>query len=134
MICTIPAVRNQLLYKINKKPADIPLTLPFIEWYIINNTTRLQVIILEEVMDMDSQELIKKLRKETGMTQKSFAGYFNIPLRTYEQWERGKRKMPGYLLRLMVYKLKTEQFVTGVADEMADRPAETTAGKDQERR
>ena len=82
---------------------------------------------------MDSQELIKKLRKETGMTQKSFAGYFNIPLRTSEQWERGKRKLPGYLLRLMVYKLKTEQLVTGVTEEMTDRPAETTAGKDQER-
>lgn len=38
---------------------------------------------------MDSQELIKKLRKEAGMTQKAFAEYFNIPLRTYEQWERG---------------------------------------------
>lgn len=82
---------------------------------------------------MDSQELIKKLRKETGMTQKSFAGYFNIPLRTYEQWERGKRKMPGYLLRLMVYKLKTEQLVTGVTEEMADKAEEITAGKIPER-
>lgn len=79
---------------------------------------------------MDSQELITKLRKETGMTQRAFAEYFKIPLRTYEQWERGKRKIPGYLLRLMVYKLKTEQLVTGITEEMAERPAETTVGKD----
>lgn len=83
---------------------------------------------------MDSQELIKKLRKEAGMTQKAFAEYFNIPLRTYEQWERGKRKIPGYLLSLMVYKLKIEKLVTGVTEEMADKVAEITAGKVPERR
>lgn len=82
---------------------------------------------------MDSQELIKKLRKEAGMTQRAFAEYFNIPLRTYEQWERGKRKIPGYLLRLMVYKLKIEKLVTGITEEMADKAAEITAGKVPER-
>ncbi len=78
---------------------------------------------------MGSQELIAKLRKETGMTQRAFAEYFKIPLRTYEQWERGKRKILGYLLRLMVYKLKTEQLVTEVTEEMADKAAERTAEK-----
>lgn len=83
---------------------------------------------------MDSQELITKLRKETGMTQRAFAEYFKIPLRTYEQWERGKRKIPGYLLRLMVYKLKTEQLVTGITEEMAGKAAERTTEKITERR
>lgn len=83
---------------------------------------------------MDSQELITKIRKETGMTQKAFAEYFKIPLRTYEQWERGKRRIPGYLLRLMVYKLKTEQLVTGVTEKTADKAAEQTMGKIPERR
>ncbi|MFG6393734.1 MAG: helix-turn-helix domain-containing protein [Lachnospiraceae bacterium] len=82
---------------------------------------------------MGSQELIAKLRKETGMTQRAFAEYFKIPLRTYEQWERGKRKIPGYLLRLMVYKLKTEQLVTEVTEEMADKAAERTAERTAEK-
>ena len=52
--------------------------------------------------------MLKRIRSETGMSQRKFAGYFKIPLRTYEDWERGIRKMPEYLLRLMVYKLKVE--------------------------
>ena len=54
---------------------------------------------------MQTKELLKKVRLETGMTQKEFAKYFHIPLRTYEQWERGKREMPEYTLRLLLYKI-----------------------------
>jgi len=42
------------------------------------------------------------------MTQAEFAMYFNVPKRTYQDWEYGKSKVPEYLLRLMLYKLKME--------------------------
>lgn len=52
---------------------------------------------------------IKELRLSARMTQKQFAGYFNIPLRTIENWETGKRNPPEYLIELIRYKLKKEE-------------------------
>lgn len=51
---------------------------------------------------------IRTLRIATGMTQKAFAEYFNIPVRTIENWEGGKRNPPGYVVELIKYKLKKE--------------------------
>lgn len=48
------------------------------------------------------------LREETGMNRREFAEYFGIPYRTMQDWELGNRKMPEYLLRLMMYKVKME--------------------------
>lgn len=53
----------------------------------------------------------KDLRQHSGMTQKAFSEYFNIPKRTVENWEGGQNKCPEYLLSLMAYKLKKEGFV-----------------------
>lgn len=64
--------------------------------------------------------MLKRIRSETGMSQRKFAGYFKIPLRTYEDWERGVRKMPEYLLRLMAYKLKVEGLIECIPDLLAD--------------
>lgn len=69
---------------------------------------------------MENRELLKQIRSETGMSQKRFAGYFKIPIRTYEDWERGVRKMPEYLLCLMAYKLKTEEMIEHIPDQLAD--------------
>lgn len=46
------------------------------------------------------------LREEIGLNRKEFALEYGIPLRTIEDWEHGKRKMPSYLLRLLTYKVK----------------------------
>lgn len=50
----------------------------------------------------------KSLRQESGMTQKAYAEYFDIPQRTIENWESGQRVCPKYLFKLMEYKLKNE--------------------------
>lgn len=52
---------------------------------------------------------IKELRTQTGMTQKAFAQYFNIPVRTIEDWEAGRRKPPVYVLELIEYKIEKEK-------------------------
>ncbi len=57
---------------------------------------------------MDSRERLIRLKDESGMNWKQFAEYFQIPYRTVQDWERGNRRMPDYLLRLMEYKLKIE--------------------------
>ena len=50
----------------------------------------------------------RELRKLSGMTQNAFSEYFGIPKRTIEEWDRGGRKCPSYLLDLMLYKLEKE--------------------------
>ena len=70
--------------------------------------------------DMTYQELLKKAIEDTGMTQKAFAEYFGIPVRTLQDWLAGKRKMPDYLLRLMIYKLEIEKMVEGLSEELED--------------
>ena len=54
---------------------------------------------------------IKELRESTGMNRKEFCEYFEIPYRTVTEWERGTRKMPDYVLRLLAYKAKMEKII-----------------------
>lgn len=70
--------------------------------------------------NMTYQEQLKKAIDDTGMTQKAFAEYFRIPVRTLQDWLAGKRKMPDYLLRLMIYKLEIENMVEGLSEELED--------------
>ena len=57
---------------------------------------------------MESKKTIKELRQASGMTQKDFSEYFGIPKRTIEDWDRGARKCPEYLIDLIEYKLIKE--------------------------
>lgn len=66
----------------------------------------------EAIMDVEMPEnKLKDLREATCMSRKDFAESFGIPLRTMEDWEAGRRKMPEYLLRLMLYKIKMEGMI-----------------------
>lgn len=58
---------------------------------------------------MESKHTLIELRDSTGMSRKEFAEYFGIPYRTVQEWELGNRKMPQYLLRLMIYKIRMEK-------------------------
>lgn len=60
---------------------------------------------------MERCEYILNLRKQTGMTKKEFAAYFEIPYSTLQDWESGDRRMTSYLLKLMEYKLKAEGLI-----------------------
>lgn len=60
---------------------------------------------------MEARDILKSIRKEANMTQKDFAEYFGIPKRTVEDWERGVRHMPDYVLRLLVYKMEIEKLI-----------------------
>lgn len=60
---------------------------------------------------MDSKERLVQIKEASGMNWKEFSAYFQIPYRTVQDWERGNRKMPEYLLRLMEYKLRIEKII-----------------------
>lgn len=67
---------------------------------------------------METKDEVKALRESTGMNRKEFCEYFDIPYRTVTEWERGTRKMPDYVLRLLMYRVKMEKFAgNGEADE-----------------
>ena len=58
-------------------------------------------------------EVMKKNRELTGMNRREFSDYMDIPLRTLEEWEAGRRKMPDYVLRLITYYVRMEQLRKG---------------------
>lgn len=64
-----------------------------------------------EEQKKDSKDILIELRESTGMTRREFCDYFEIPYRTMQDWELGNRKMPDYLLRLMVYKIEIEKLI-----------------------
>lgn len=67
--------------------------------------------VLERAKEIKIEiENIKHIRKRAGLTQKAFAEYFKIPLRTVENWEGGQRVAPAYLVELIEYKLENEGF------------------------
>ena len=53
---------------------------------------------------MEIKDEIKRLRESTGMNRQ-------IPYRTVTEWERGTRKMPDYVLRLLAYKVKMDNLI-----------------------
>lgn len=53
---------------------------------------------------------LKRTREMLGMNRTQFSQYMKIPLRTLEEWEAGRRQMPDYVLQLISYYVKMEQF------------------------
>ena len=49
----------------------------------------------------ECQQIIKELRKATGMNRRQFCEEFEIPYRTVTEWERGTRNAPKYVLKFM---------------------------------
>ena len=78
-------------------------------------TARKVTYLIEPVKNYDRKE-IRDIRIKAGMTQAKFCEYFDIPRRTLEDWECGKRKPPEYLVRLLVYRLSTEGLIEKGAD------------------
>lgn len=59
-------------------------------------------------MATEAMNEIKKMRKEAGMTQKAFGEFFEIPVRTLQDWEAELRTPPDYVVRILPYKLNPE--------------------------
>ena len=62
-------------------------------------------------MLMGKREEVIELKNKSGMNWKQFSEYYEIPYRTIQDWEHGKREMPDYVLRLMQYKMKMEELL-----------------------
>ena len=60
---------------------------------------------------MDKADIIKEIRKSTGMNRKEFCEFFHIPYRTVTEWERGVRHAPDYVVRLLGYYIRVQNMV-----------------------
>lgn len=60
------------------------------------------------MVDETSKIDIKALREHYNLSRSEFCRFFNIPYRTVQDWEIGKRKMPDYVYELLEYKLYNE--------------------------
>jgi len=54
---------------------------------------------------------IKKLRVLTGMTQRAFGEYLNIPISTIQDWEQSQRTPPPYVVTLIKEKLINDKII-----------------------
>ena len=52
----------------------------------------------------------KRITRKYRNEQKGICEYFGIPYRTVTEWERGTRKMPDYVFRLLAYRIKMGNF------------------------
>ena len=50
---------------------------------------------------MTTSEQVRAIRQRTGLSQAAFADKYDIPKRTIENWEAGKREPPIYVLRML---------------------------------
>ena len=54
---------------------------------------------------------MKNIRTDLGLNRKQFSEYMDMPIRSFEEWEAGRRKMPDYDLRLILYYSKMEKIL-----------------------
>lgn len=52
---------------------------------------------------------IKEIRQLTGLSQRKFSEFYNIPRRTVEDWEAGKSEPPEYT-RALLERVAREDF------------------------
>lgn len=63
--------------------------------YIIANNRNVEIRRRQKVMQ------IKEMREYLGFSRAAFSRFYNIPIRTLENWESGKRQCPEYVLELL---------------------------------
>ncbi len=64
--------------------------------------------------DVDAERIrtayaFKAIREFSGMSRKEFSEWLDIPYRTMQEWELGRRVMPKYVLNLIAYKVANEK-------------------------
>lgn len=65
------------------------------------------VQLLTDLWSLSHDLTFRAIRKLSGLTQRTFAEEYNIPVRTVEDWDTGKREPPQYVLELLLSDLLT---------------------------
>ena len=51
---------------------------------------------------------VRAVRERLGLSQRAMSEMLHVPQPTWEQWERGVRTPPGYVVELILFRLKAE--------------------------
>lgn len=54
---------------------------------------------------------IKEMRQKEKLSQSQFASKYEIPLRTLQEWEQGRRCPPDYTVKMIARLMKYEELV-----------------------
>ena len=60
---------------------------------------------------MDIAKRIRELRESVSENRTEFSKHTGIPVRTIEDWEKGRRTPPEYIPRLIAYQMEYEKLV-----------------------
>lgn len=60
---------------------------------------------------MTNAERVKEMRKKSGLSAQKFGDKYGIPLRTIQEWERGGRTAPDYVIDLLAFAVASEKTV-----------------------
>lgn len=60
---------------------------------------------------------IKEIRQATGLSQGKFCEVLNIPRRTVQDWEQGKRQCPEYVAELIAYRVANDPTIPKVDED-----------------
>ena len=60
--------------------------------------------LLQNIFFLANSDL-KTIREKYGYSRAAFSRLFNIPIRSLEDWDAGRRKMPDYVKELICYAL-----------------------------
>lgn len=72
--------------------------------------------LLIKLRETPRETTIRDIVRDSRMSQRNFAEYLNIPLRTVENWCTGARKCPEYVIELIQYKLENEGIISNPED------------------
>ena len=61
---------------------------------------------LKTVRRKDVAQKIKEAREQAGLNRSEMSRLFEIPLRTLEEWDAGRRTPPPYVEKLIIEKLE----------------------------
>lgn len=65
------------------------------------------VKILSQIFELARMD-IKDMRARSGLSFRKFSALYDIPERTVQDWEYGKRNIPEYTKRLLAYTMLKE--------------------------
>ncbi len=82
---------NSIMSGLNEAVEDANSEKPFL---------KRQKVTVEPVKVYDAEE-VKRIRKSTGMSQKTFASYMGVSGKTVEAWEAGTNHPSGAASRLL---------------------------------
>ena len=68
-----------------------------------------RVVSIEPIKDYSANE-VRKIRKSTGLSQRLFAGYMGVSVKTVEAWEAGRNQPSGTACRLLAITKKDPMF------------------------